>query len=152
MPVGHAIVLVRFGRTGTHEIQRPVPYASLSDQLVGELAYACDRTLEQNGLDAVRVVKVRVHRGYRELMVSVLQPGQAFGKLAFVVVVNVGKVCDAAAGAVAPLVRALQLRAQDVAHGFTARRVAALANELVKGTRELFVQGYREAFHEPAPY
>ena len=87
MAVAVAMV-VHFHR---HHVEPPVTDLALGHQLVGELAYFGGRAPQDDGLQAIVVVEMHMHRRQHQLMMFVLKIGEPLGKVAGVMVVHVGK-------------------------------------------------------------
>src|SRR5712664_1180189 len=79
-------MLVHFHR---HHIEPPVTDLALGHQLVGELAHLGSGAAQDDGLQAIIVVEVHVHRRQDQLMVFVLKIGEPLGQVAGVMVVNI---------------------------------------------------------------
>ncbi len=128
------------------EIDPPVAHAALGDQAVGEASDLGCRAAQDDRLQAVLVVEVAVHGGHREVVVIVLEGGEALGQLALVVVEDVGQAGDAGTAGVVPAVR-LDGAADQVAHRLGAVAVGPAGDERVELARQGFVEGDGEAFH-----
>jgi hypothetical protein len=86
-----AIVLMGLSEAHTDQIHLTMPNSFLGYHLLGKLANGLRRTPQADRLKALVVIQMHVHRSRRQFMVSVLQRRQAFGQLAFMVVVDVGQ-------------------------------------------------------------
>src|SRR5574343_1396573 len=80
------------------DVELAVANAALGHQRIGELPDIGRRAFENHAFQAVVVVEMAVHGRHRQVVVGVLQAGQALGQFALVVVVHVGQVGDAVAG------------------------------------------------------
>ena len=118
-----------------------MPHPAFGDDLIGKLAYLFGGALQYHGLYALFMIQMGVRCGDRQVMVVVLNAHQALGQFPFVMVVHVRQIGDAEAFAVASFAAVLQVRAQDIAHGFTARRIASFLDQFIKGSGEGFRGG-----------
>jgi hypothetical protein len=78
-----------------HEVKLTMSNAALRNDGFGELAHLANRAFEHDGLDALLMIEVRVHRGNRQVMMVVLKACQALGKLPLVMVVYVREIRNA---------------------------------------------------------
>jgi hypothetical protein len=67
-----------------------VSHAAFRDDLFGKLTHAIHCAFQQNGLDALIMIQMGVQRRDGQIMVSVLDAGQALGQFPFMMIVNVG--------------------------------------------------------------
>ena len=79
------------GVTGFHrdQVHLPVANAALRLHRAGERADGGRGTLEDDGFEAVLMIEVHVHRRNDQLVAVVLRRHQAFGEVAFVMVVYI---------------------------------------------------------------
>ena len=90
MAVFAATVAMRFAQFDADQIQLPVPYPALRDDLLGEFAHLLHRSFQHDGLNALIVIEVGVHARYGQIMMRVLYGRQPLAQLALVVVIDVG--------------------------------------------------------------
>ena len=97
------------------------------------------------------VVEVDVHRGQHEMMVLVLQLGEAFGQVAGVMAVDVGKRSHAIGRFILLQARRFEFVPEHVAHGFGAVLVTLLADQFIELPGKVLVQRNGKAIHSSAP-
>ena len=114
---------------------------------VGKAANLLRRAAQDHGFQAMVVVQVGMHRRHRQVVVVVLQAGDALHQVALVVVEHVRQAGDAVSRRVVVLAGTLQFAAQQVAHGFGAGGIATVCDPVVELVRQLVVERDREAFH-----
>lgn len=146
--VNRAAVAVGFPQFDTDEIQLPMPHAAFGDDFLGKFPHVFNGAFENDALDTLVMIQMRMHRGDGQIVMRVLDRGQPLSKFAFVMVINVGQVGDARALDVALQATLLQMAAQNIAHSLTARRIATLLDEFIEGVCQLLVERYREAIHD----
>ena len=134
MTMRAAVVRVRRTELHVDEVQAPVTNTALGDDLLGELAHPFDGPVQEDRLDTLVVVQMRVHGGNGELMVRVLNTRQALRQFALVMIVNIRQIGHTESTRVAPLGTVLQVCAQNVADGFAAVGVPTFLDELIEGT------------------
>ena len=121
--------------------------AAFGHQRVGKLSDVGCRAFQNNRFETIVVIKVAVQRCHGQVVVVVLQAGQAFGQFAFVVVIDVGQVGNTVTGRRFALAIALDGAADQVAHGFRAVAVAAGRDQLIEFLGQSLIQRNCEAFH-----
>jgi len=77
------------------DIEAAVADAALGDQGIGEAAHRGDRPLEYHTFQAVVVVEMGMQGRHGQVVVAVLEFGQALGEVALVVVIDIRQVGDA---------------------------------------------------------
>lgn len=63
----------------TYEVELSVPYAPLGNDLLRELAYSLNGSLEHHRLDTLIMVEMGMHARNRQIMVRMLDNRQALG-------------------------------------------------------------------------
>jgi hypothetical protein len=94
VPVSPAAVAVRGTEFDADQVEFSVPHSALRDDGIGKLPHLLHRALQQGSFDALLVVEVGMHRRDGEVVVGVLDRCEPLGQLPFMMVVDVGKVCD----------------------------------------------------------
>jgi hypothetical protein len=133
-------VAVRVAELDADQIQHAVSHAALGDHFLGELAHTLYRTLEHHGLDTLIMIQMCMHRGNRQVVMSVLNTGKSFGELTFVVIVNIGEIGDTRALRITLLHTLLQMGAQDVAYRLAPIGVTSFRDECIERLGEVFVE------------
>lgn len=128
-----------------HQVEVTVPDAAPRDELVGKLADAPQRSAQHAGFQAMIMVEVHVQGGHRKIMVIVLGIGQLPGKVALVMVINIGQNADAVAVGILVGPLAGQKSAQQVAYGLGSTAVAEPLPITLESVGKLAVQGYCES-------
>lgn len=128
-------------------VELPMVYAALGHQLVGELPHLLGRALEHHGLQATGMVQVHMGGGYRQIVVGMLQPRQALGEFAFVVVVDIREIGDAGAHGLRGFALLCEVREQQIAYGLGAVAVAGARHEGVEFLGQAVLQGNSETLH-----
>ena len=139
-------VPVTFGFGKRHGIDTAVAHAGLGQDAVGHVAHLVHRPEKNHGFEALFVIEVHVHHRVHDLGVLVLALGHAGGKTALVVVVDVADDGRAFAFAAGDLFVSVDL-AQDVAEGFRAVAVAALADQALEEFGGFVCEGEGDALH-----
>jgi hypothetical protein len=88
--MGRTPVTVGFAQFDVDQVQLAMPHACFGDDFIGKLPHLMYRALEHHGFYALIVIEMRMHGGEGQIMMGVLDPGQSFGQLALMVVVDVG--------------------------------------------------------------
>lgn len=132
-----------------HHMQLAVSNAARSHDKVGKIFNALNRASQDDHFETVIMIHVHMHAGQCKVVMIVLYRGNAAGKVAFVVIVNIAECGDAMASTSFFQPSGLQLVAYQVAHRLRAIGIAARAYEFVKLFGELVIQRYGEAFHAP---
>ncbi len=136
VPAAGGAVAVTVGTPGidfdVDQVELAVAHAAFGDQRIGKAAHRRGRPAQDDAFEAVLVVEMGMHGGHGKVVLAVLQDGQTFGQVAFMMVVDIGQVGDAMAGPAALLPRLFKMRAQQVAHGFGAVPVSALGDQPVE--------------------
>lgn len=140
-------VLVAVVRVYADEVEFAVVHAALRTDRVGKLLHLGCGAAQDHGFDAVVMVQVRVQGGHGQVMVRVLQTGQALAQVTLMVVEHIREAGHAVQRLGVALPGAFQLSAEQVPHGFGAVGIAFVRNPMVKSVGELVVQGDGEAFH-----
>ena len=141
------VMAVSSAELDTDQIQHAVPDAALSDHFLRKFAHSLYRTLEHHCFNALVMIQMRMHRGKREVVVSVLNTGQSLGQFALMMVVHVRQIGDACAFGIAFLGVLLKVATQNVAYRLTAIRISAFFDERIECCSEAFIKGYRESIH-----
>jgi len=147
VPVGAPAVGMVLGLLHGHEVQAAVTHAGLGRQAAGELAHGGHGSLQHCRLEAVLVVEMHVHGRDDQVVMRVLALGDPFGEIARMVVVDIRETRDAVAVGRVVLRLAVELLADQVAHGFAAVLVATPGDQPVEAGGELVVEGYGDALH-----
>ena len=129
------------------QVELAVMNPPLGHHPVGEAADVTGAPLQDDALDAVIMVEVRMHRRHRQVMVFVLEPREALGQVPLVVVVDVREIGDAVRARVALLAQTIEMGPQDVANRFGTVAVTALLDQSIELVCEFVIEGNREAFH-----
>lgn len=132
------------------EVQAAVTHTGLGREAAGELAHGPHGSLQHRSLEAVLVIEVHVHGRDHQVVVSVLAPGEPLGQIARVVVVYIREARDAVAARCVVLRLAIEVLADQVAHGFAAVRIAARSDQPVEAGGEFVVEGDGDALHAPS--
>ena len=140
-----AIMRMAMFRFDGDHVELPMANPAFSHQALGEAHDRFSSSLEDDGLEAVFMVEMDVHRSHRQVVVIVLDRRQTFGQFPRVMVVYIGKVGYAMAGGCRPLPVALYRAANQVAHGFGTVAVAAGADQLVELPGQRFIKPSRAA-------
>ncbi len=122
------------------DVQRTVTHASFRHQRIRKLSYFGHGSMQDDALEAILVVEMGMHCGYRQVVMVMLQMRQAFREFALVVIIDIAQVGDAVTGCRMRASGGLQLSAQHVAHRFGAVAVAASGNQLIEILRQIFIQ------------
>ena len=89
MPVRTPVVGVSGSEFYIDKIENAMADTALGDNLIGKFSYPFHRSLQHDGLDALIVIQMGMHCGDRQLMMSMLNAGQAFRQFSLVMVVHV---------------------------------------------------------------
>src|SRR5574343_1599148 len=86
--------MVMLGLQCNH-VELAVADAAFGHQRVGKLSDIGRCPLEDDAFQTIVVIEMTVHGRHRQIVVIMLQPGQALGQFPLVMVVDVGEVGDA---------------------------------------------------------
>lgn len=92
-------------------------HAAFRDQRVGKAAHGGGGPAQHHAFQAVLVIEMGVHGGHGEVVLPMLQGGQALGEITLVVVIDIGQVGHAMTGLATLAARLFKVGAQQVAHG-----------------------------------
>jgi hypothetical protein len=75
----HGVFALAQARVGfeADQVQLAVMHAALGGEGIGKSPYVGGGPLQDDGLDAVRMIEVAMHGGHRQVMMVVLQVSQA---------------------------------------------------------------------------
>jgi hypothetical protein len=130
-----------------NQIQTTMPHLRLGSEGVGEGLNGRRGPAQHHGLQAVLVVQVHVHGRQHEVVVVVLQAGQALSQIAGVVVVDVAEGSHAERRLLALQALRTEEVAEQVAHRFRAVAIALSADVFVELTRQFLAERNGEPFH-----
>lgn len=86
MTVNVAVALVQVDRD---EVQVSMAYLGFGHERIGEVSYMLSIAPQDHGFQAVVVVQMHVHGGEHQVVMFVLQAGDAFGQSAGVMIVDI---------------------------------------------------------------
>lgn len=137
------VSVLRYGHR--HHVQVAVTHAAPGDELVGKLPHAPQRSAKNACFKTVIVVEVDVKRCHRKIVMVVLRIGELPGKVALVVIVDVGQDADAATVGILFCALSRQESTQQVAYGLGAAAVAQPLPVALECFGQLPIQGYGES-------
>jgi hypothetical protein len=143
MRVGMAVaVVIVFMLIQIHryEVQSTVAHLRLGDEQVGERADLLRGAAQEQRLHAVVVIEVHVHGRQYELVMLVLEVGEALREIAGVMIVDVGERRYAVRRLLLLQAETLELGTHQVAHSLRPVLVALAMDEIVELLRESSAQ------------
>lgn len=130
-----------------HHVEMTMAHAAFGDQRIGELSDIRLLPLENDAFQTMIVIEMGVHRCHRQIVMIMLQRGQALRQFAFVVVVNIGKIGDTLALGHCPLAILLDRAANEVANGLGTIDIAARGDQFIKLPCQRGVKRNGETLH-----
>ncbi len=121
--------------------------ASLGSHGIGKSPYLCGCSSQNDGLDAEIVIEMAVHAGDRKIVMIVLKAGKARGKISFVMVIDVGEICNARSINAVRLSVRFDGASNQIPDGFRAIAISARGDELVKLNSQCVIKRDGETFH-----
>jgi len=128
-------------------IQVSVPHFGFGHQRIGKPGDVGSRTLEEYGLQTVFMIDPNVHGGDHDVVVRVLQLGDALRQVAGLVIIDIGQRSNAEGRFLIGNAGGREFATQHVAYGFGAVLVTALTQQAVKLVSEIIAQRNGEPFH-----
>ena len=122
-------------------------HTSLRTDRVSKVSDCGNLASQQDGLKAVLMVQVRVHRRNRQVVMIVLQTGQPFRQLPLTVVEHIGKAGHAMLRRSRLQASLAKLGTQQIANRFRAVAVAALGDPAIELLGQPIIKGNGEALH-----
>ena len=83
---------------GGNQIELPMANATLRLDGIGETSDFGGRAAQDSAFDAMLMIQVRMHGGYRQVVMVVLKTDQPFGQITFMMIVDVAQVGNAVPG------------------------------------------------------
>lgn len=134
-----------------HQMKMPVTDTRLGHHRTGKGLNLIGAAAQDDGLDAIVVVKVRMGRRDCQLVVIVLHVHQSCRELALMVVVQVAERCDAGPVRTLGASNIAQIPPEEVAKRLGAIPVAMFTNEYLEGFGQIVVKRHRQSLHSQFP-
>jgi hypothetical protein len=134
-------------RVDRDRIEFPVANSALRDHSFCKPQDLLGGSAKYHRLDAVVMVKMGMHRGYRNVVVVVLHAREPAGELTLMVVVHVTQGPDAILGGTLVQTLLSQCTSKQIAEGLGSVAVAFLFNQAVEGIGQCIIDRYSYSTH-----
>ena len=120
-----------------YQVEGAVPDPGFGGKFIAETVDMLGRAAQKQGFQAIIMIQMHMHGRHNQIMRFVLDIGQAFGQIAFMVVIDIGKCRHAVHCLVLVYTFTLNFFAQQVANGFGAVGVATGFYPLIELGRQI---------------
>lgn len=147
MSMGVAMAMPARFRLGGDQIDRPVPHAGLRDRLLRELLHCGCAALQEDRLQAMVMIEVRMHRRHDQIVMLMLCRHQPVGQRLFVMVVDVADHGHAVRRCVARDLLRFERLPDEVTYRLRSTAITLAGNHLIELMGERVIERDRKAFH-----